>query len=109
MLRAINDVNLAKFLAFDLPLFKGITSDLFPGVVIPEIDYKNMYECIEIKLKELNLQKTEYFMSKVIQLYEMILVRHGLMVVGLPFAAKSTCIKVLAGALTLLNERGQMN
>jgi dynein heavy chain len=38
----------------------------------------------------------------------MILVRHGLMVVGLPFAAKSTSIKVLAGALTLLNERGQM-
>lgn len=108
MLRAINDVNLAKFLAFDLPLFRGITSDLFPGVVIPEIDYKNMYECIEIKLKELNLQKTEYFLSKIIQLYEMILVRHGLMVVGLPFAAKTTCIRVLAGALTLLNERGQM-
>lgn len=39
----------------------------------------------------------------------MILVRHGLMVVGLPFSGKSTCIKVLQGALTLLNERGQMN
>jgi dynein heavy chain len=69
MLRAINDVNLAKFLAYDLPLFKGITSDLFPGVKLPEIDYKNMYDCINIKLKELNLQNTEYFVMKVIQLY----------------------------------------
>jgi dynein heavy chain len=109
MLRAINDVNLAKFLAFDLPLFKGITSDLFPGVVLPEIDYKNMHKCVEDKLKELNLQKIDYFCEKIIQLYEMILVRHGLMVVGLPFAGKSSCIKVLAGALTLLNERGFMN
>ena len=109
MLRAINEVNLAKFLAFDLPLFKGITSDLFPGVVIPEIDYKNMFECIEIKLKEMNLQKTEYFTTKIIQLYEMILVRHGLMVVGWPFSGKTSCIKALAGALTLLKERGQMN
>jgi len=42
MLRAINEVNEAKFLAFDLPLFKGITSDLFLGIVLPSIDYKNM-------------------------------------------------------------------
>lgn len=38
----------------------------------------------------------------------MILVRHGLMVVGLPFSGKTSCIRALAGALTLLKERGQM-
>jgi dynein heavy chain len=68
-----------------------------------------MYECIDIKIKEMNLQSTEYFVTKIIQLYEMILVRHGLMVVGLPFSGKTSAIKVLSGALTLLKERNQMN
>ena len=38
----------------------------------------------------------------------MILVRHGLMVVGLPFSGKSASLKTLAGALTKLAERKQM-
>lgn len=39
----------------------------------------------------------------------MILVRHGLMVVGLPFAGKTSILHVLSEALGILHERGQMN
>jgi len=106
MLRAINDVNLAKFLAHDLPLFKNITGDLFPGTVLPEPDYKDLLRCMNDQIAKRNLQQHPYFIMKVIQLYEMIRVRHGLMIVGLPFSGKSECLRVLAGALTQLHAEG---
>jgi dynein heavy chain len=109
MLRAINEVNLAKFLAHDLPLFKNITSDLFPGVVLPEPDYADMLRCMKMTMDKLNLQHHPYFIMKTIQLYEMIVVRHGLMIVGLPFSGKTNCLKVLQGALTQLNAEGLMD
>ena len=109
MLRAITDVNLPKFLDQDVPLFKGILSDLFPGVELPEIDYENLLDALRNNSAKVGLQPLESFFEKIIQLYEMIIVRHGLMIVGESFGMKSSCISVLADALGELNEKGLNN
>ena len=42
LIRAMRDSNVPKFLKDDLPLFSALISDLFPGVIIPEIDYGDL-------------------------------------------------------------------
>jgi dynein heavy chain, axonemal len=98
MLRALIDVNLCKFLADDVPLFRGIVGDLFLGVKLPKPDYGKLEVAMKETAEELNLQPTEYFFFKTIQLYEMVLVRHGVMIVGAPFSAKTSSHRLLAGA-----------
>lgn len=51
-----------------------------------------------------NLQPTYCFLEKCIQLYETIMVRHGLMVVGDPYAGKSSIIAVLAEAMSAIKD-----
>eukprot|EP01049_Picozoa_sp_SAG25_P017114 SAG25_NODE_4264_length_852_cov_1.167331_1_plen_283_part_11 len=107
VLRSIRDVNLCKFLSFDVPLFNGIIRDLFPGTVLPEADYVNLNVALINQTKIHGLQFTDVFQTKVIQLYEMICVRHGLMVVGRPFGAKTSMLRVLSESLTELHSKGQ--
>ena len=99
MLISLKDVNLPKFLAPDIPLFNNILSDLFPGVVLPEPDYDHMRASVMKECVKANLQPTPVFMEKLFQLYEMILVRHGLMLVGYSYGAKTSMYQMLAGAL----------
>eukprot|EP00667_Euglena_gracilis_P000033 EG_transcript_33 len=106
MLRGIIDVNLPKFLAQDLELFQGIVSDLFPGVVLPTPDYKDLHEALAEAFQFYNLQNQEIFMTKTLQVYEMVNVRHGLMVVGYSYAGKSSALSSLARGLTTLAIHG---
>lgn len=105
MLRAIVDVNLCKFLSHDVPLFNGIVSDLFPGVTLPDPDYGSLPNALRKQCVEQNLHFSEYFRQKVVQLHDMITVRHGLMIVGPPFSGKSTALNVLASAMSDMKER----
>ena len=106
LMRALQDVNVPKFLAHDLPLFSGILSDLFPGIARPAFDYGPLITSLKESIVEKNLQPIQIFIRKNIELYEMICVRHGLMVVGPTGGGKSSNVRVLQAALTKLKNKG---
>uniref|UniRef100_A0A3B4FEJ7 Dynein heavy chain 6, axonemal-like n=1 Tax=Pundamilia nyererei TaxID=303518 RepID=A0A3B4FEJ7_9CICH len=106
LIRALRDSNLPKFLTDDAVLFGGILSDLFPGVCIPEHDYGVLHSTIVESLVKRNLQPLDSMTKKVIQLYETMLVRHGVMLVGPSGGGKTTVYTILADTLETLHLKG---
>ncbi|XP_029949300.1 dynein heavy chain 6, axonemal [Salarias fasciatus] len=106
LIRALRDSNLPKFLADDAVLFGGILSDLFPGVSIPEHDYGMLHSTVLESLIKRSLQPLPSMIKKVIQLYETMLVRHGVMLVGPTGGGKTTVYTVLADTLETLHRSG---
>lgn len=53
---AMRDMNIARLTSDDLPLFNGIMSDIFPGVIIPMVDYMDMNIAITDYMESVNLQ-----------------------------------------------------
>ena len=107
LIRALRDSNLPKFLYDDVPLFMALIQDLFPGVQIPNVDYGTLQKAVERQLTISGLQPVPTYVAKIIQLFETMLVRHGVMVVGLTLTGKTTCHATLANALTQLKRDGE--
>jgi dynein heavy chain len=94
--------NIPKLTAEDVPLFNGILSDLFPGVEPTQVDYTEFRTALIEEMRAADLQCVESIITKVIQLYETKLTRHGVMVVGDTGSGKSTVWKMLQATLIRL-------
>ncbi|OWZ24775.1 Axonemal dynein heavy chain [Phytophthora megakarya] len=109
VLRSVQDVNLPKFTSDDLPLFRGITSDLFPDVLLPLPDHGALLRHIDETCVRgisivpdviIPLECKPEFKMKVVQFYETVQVRHGLMIVGTTGSGKTCVVHSLATAMT---------
>jgi dynein heavy chain, axonemal len=106
LIRSLRDSNLPKFLTEDIGLFRGILSDLFPGIVVPERDFGALVPAVKEVLQERNLELVDGFIARICQLYETMRIRHGVMIVGPTGGGKTTSYEVLIEACSKLKDHG---
>jgi len=104
LIRAMRDSNVPKFLKEDLPLFNAIIKDLFPGVETPVQEYGALIEAIREVMGHKQMEPEEVQIGKIIQIYETMNVRFGMMVIGQTMTGKSASIQALKNAQNLLTK-----
>ncbi|XP_052105827.1 dynein axonemal heavy chain 6-like isoform X2 [Mytilus californianus] len=102
LMHSLQDANIPKFLAEDVPLFKSILDDLFPGITPPDRDYGVLERAINMAIRDHGFQSWSNQVDKVKQFYNQIMVRHGIMLVGPTGGGKTTIRSILQKALILL-------
>lgn len=102
LIRAMKDSNIPKFLKADIPLFEALVQDLFPNVVISEVVNQTLSNKIEHVLRKNQYQSRTPFVKKVVELFDILNVRFGVMLVGQTGTGKTTCFKMLRQVMTEL-------
>ena len=99
LMKAMKDSNFSKLVQDDLELFSGIMQDLFPHSHVLMNENGRIRNAVTSTAGSLNLEPLPSFVDKVLQLYDIITVRFGVMLIGPPFTGKSSLYKLLAHAL----------
>uniref|UniRef100_A0A452UEF0 Dynein axonemal heavy chain 17 n=1 Tax=Ursus maritimus TaxID=29073 RepID=A0A452UEF0_URSMA len=95
LMRALRDFNIPKIVTDDLPVFMGLIGDLFPALDVPRKRDLNFEKIIKQSILELKLQAEDSFVLKVVQLEELLQVRHSVFVIGNAGSGKSQVLKSL--------------
>lgn len=100
LMRALRDFNSPKLVEADKPIFFKIIEDLFPGIRIERKIDQTFHECLRVTAKyKRNLQPDETFLTKCLELRDLMAIRHSVFVVGPASSGKSEIWKTLCDAL----------
>lgn len=91
---------LPKLVLQDIPLFTSLLTAVFPGVGLPKVNDDLIIEAIKGICEEDSLEVDETWIQKILQLKEVLDMRHGVMMVGPSGTGKSTAWRVLLKALS---------
>ncbi|CAG8442752.1 1825_t:CDS:10 [Diversispora eburnea] len=99
LIQSIRETIVPKLVSDDILLLTSLLADVFPGVDYVPVDLDKLTAEIKNVCAEKRLLDGEMWMEKVLQLYQIQNIHHGLMMVGPSGSGKSTAWKVLLEAL----------
>jgi dynein heavy chain len=94
----LRDFNIPKIVQDDNPVFFGLLGDLFPGIDVPRKRDMAFEAVIENVAKESGMYADPEFILKIVQLGELLQIRHCVFTMGPPASGKSTTWRMLAKA-----------
>uniref|UniRef100_A0A8C3V2Y5 Dynein axonemal heavy chain 17 n=1 Tax=Catharus ustulatus TaxID=91951 RepID=A0A8C3V2Y5_CATUS len=95
LMRSLRDFNIPKIVTDDVPVFLGLIGDLFPALDVPRKRDLRFEAVVKEAVLELRLQPEDNFVLKVVQLEELLSVRHSVFVVGAAGTGKSQVLRSL--------------
>ena len=104
LLRSVCDTIVPKLVAEDVPLLSTLLSGVFPGSEINPIKEEKLREAIKSLCSKRNLECHDSFMEKVLQLYQIQKLAHGVMMVGPSGCGKSAAWRILFEALYMVDK-----
>ncbi|GIY35616.1 dynein beta chain, ciliary [Caerostris darwini] len=104
LMLALRDFNLPKIVGEDVGVFMGLIGDLFPALDVPRKKNPVLEKSVRDAIAELKLQPEDSFVLKVLQLSDLLDVRHSVFVIGAAGSGKSSVCKTL---LTVHRQRGE--
>ncbi|XP_035888861.1 dynein heavy chain 9, axonemal isoform X3 [Phyllostomus discolor] len=105
LMRSLRDFNIPKIVTDDMPVFMGLIGDLFPTLDVPRRRDLNFEALVKKAVVELKLQAEDNFVLKVVQLEELLAVRHSVFVVGSAGTGKSQVLRSLHKTYQIMKRR----
>ena len=103
LLRSVCNTLIPKLVSEDITLFNSLLKGVFPNCVIEEVKEDELKNKIIELCNMRNLLPETKFIDKILQLYSIQKMHHGVMMVGQSGTGKSAAWKILLEALTALD------
>eukprot|EP01156_Anaeramoeba_ignava_P005921 Anaeramoba_ignava/a347318_420.p1 GENE.a347318_420~~a347318_420.p1 ORF type:complete len:2859 (+),score=994.33 a347318_420:263-8839(+) len=100
VIKSICETVIPKLVADDIPLLHSLLSDVFPGALPIELEMAELRNVIYDICKQHYLVPGKRWIEKMLQLFQLQKIHHGVMMVGPSGSGKSTAWKILLEALS---------